>query len=129
MKRFLSLVLCCAALCSVLSGCNNPHNLAGDGLTWDDDPGGSGSPENTEQSLTLTYYPERSLNPFLSTDFTNRALFPLLYQSLFSVDRNYRVEPQLCKQYSVSSDLRTYTFYIEENVKYFIEFLKSTLEI
>lgn len=118
MKRFLSLVLCCAALCSVLSGCNNPHNLAGDGLTWDDDPGGSGSPENTEQSLTLTYYPERSLNPFLSTDFTNRALFPLLYQSLFSVDRNYRVEPQLCKQYSVSSDLRTYTFYIEENVTF-----------
>ena len=122
-KRILSVLLCIAALCSVLSGCKNPESPyvpTGDGLTWDDSPG-SGTvtnPDNPEQSLTLTYYPDRTLNPFLCTDFTNRALFPLLFQSLFVTDRNYQVEPQLCKQYSVSADLKTYTFYIEETVTF-----------
>ena len=51
------------------------------------------------------------MNPYTCTDFTNRAIFPLLYQSLFSVDRNYNVIPILCDRYSVSPDMRTYTIY------------------
>ncbi len=65
------------------------------------------------QSLTLTYYPDQSLNPILCTDFTNRALFSLMYQGLFSVDRDYQIQPVLCKSYRVSQDMKRYTFYVE----------------
>lgn len=118
MKRITAMVLCACIAMGLLGGCGGkePYTPTGDGLTWDEDytgptytaPGADGS-----QELLLTYYPDRSMNPYLCTDFTNRALFSLLYQSLFIVDRDYRVEPMLCKSYSVSEDMKTYTFYIE----------------
>ena len=124
MKRILCLILCAAMLAGVLAGCEygagGEHVPTGDGLTWEGeytgpvqtDPVGEGS----EQALNLAYYPDRTLNPFLCTDFTNRALFPLLYQSLFVIDRDYNVEPQLCSKYTMSPDMRTYTFYVENAV-------------
>ena len=121
MKRIVSLLLCSMLLLSALSGCsgdpNAPYTPTGDGLTWDEDYTGPNVVKPTQpqdQKLSLTYYPDRSMNPYLCGDFTNRALFPLLYQSLFIVDRDYHVEPMLCKQYSVSEDMRSYTFYMEQ---------------
>ena len=119
MKRALLILL--ALLCGLFAGCNpsdNPYVPTGDGLTWGDDNPAYSQPQDDEQALTLTYYPNIPLNPYLCTDFTNRALLSLLYQSLFVVDRNYQVQPMLCKSYSVSSNMRTYTFYIEENVTF-----------
>lgn len=122
MKRALLILL--ALLCGLFSGCNQSHTAhvpTGDGLTWDDDYTGpvyTKPQENQEQALTLAYYPDGSLNPYLCTDFTNRALFSLLYQSLFVVDRDYNVEPMLCKRYAMSDDMKSYTFYIEENVTF-----------
>lgn len=113
--------LCSALFLGLLSGCvsdpNAPYVPTGDGLTWEEDYTGPVVTKPTEeqvQELTLTYYPNRSMNPYLCTDFTNRALFSLLYQSLFVIDRDYHAEPQLCKKYSVSEDMRSYTFYLEE---------------
>ena len=54
------------------------------------------------------------MNPTIATDFTNRMLFSLIYQGLFSYDRAYQVQPVLCKEYSVSRDMRTYVFYLEK---------------
>ena len=119
MKRIISLQLCAIMLAGLLSGCaeqENTYTPTGDGLTWDEDYTGpvyTKPQENGEQVLKLTYYPDRSMNPFICTDFTNRALFSLLYQSLFAVDRSYNIEPQLCKSYRVSQDMKTYTFYVE----------------
>ena len=70
------------------------------------------------QKLTLTYYPNRSMNPFQCNDFTNRALFSLMYQGLFAVDRDYQVVPILCDRYQVSEDMKTYTIYIDEDVRF-----------
>ena len=117
MKRILCLLLCLVSLLGVLSGCENLDNYAptGDALSGRDDVLAPTSPQAQvkPQQLSLIYYAEKTLNPYLCTDFTNRALFPLLYQSLFIVDREYNVEPLLCKQYKVSQDMRTYTFYPE----------------
>lgn len=119
MKRILALLLCAILTAGMFTGCGadkKPYTPTGDGLTWDEDYTGNVAPdkqENSDQSLKLTYYPDRSMNPYNCTDFTNRALFSLLYQSLFSVDRSYNIEPQLCKQYKVSQDAKTYTFYPE----------------
>ena len=69
--------------------------------------------EVATQYLVLAYYPEESLNPYGCINFTNRTLFSLIYQGLFSVDRNYQATPILCKSYIMSEDMRTHTFYLE----------------
>ncbi len=68
---------------------------------------------NSEQVLTLTFDPTGTLNPYTDSDPANRMVFSLLYQGLFSVDMHYSVNPILCKQYSVSKDMQTYTFHLE----------------
>lgn len=119
MKRTLTLFISVFMIIGLFCGCSNEPGAyvpTGDGLTWDEDytgPMNTHKPETSDQSLSLTYYPDRSMNPFKCTDFTNRALFSLLYQSLFSIDRGYNIEPQLCKKYKVSEDMKTYTFYME----------------
>lgn len=67
--------------------------------------------EEKEQEIAMPYYPDRSMNPYQSTDITNRTLFPLVYQGLFAVDRNYEVEAVLCGRYTVTEDFRRYVFY------------------
>lgn len=121
MKRMASLLLCAALTVSTLTGCagapKKPYTPSGSGLTMEDDITPTLPPqEKPEQLLTLAYYPQRSLNPYESTDVTNRALFSLLYQGLFSVDRDYTVQPVLCKRYTVSDDMLTYVFYPEAAV-------------
>ncbi len=118
MKKILSMILSALVFVSLLGGCGTepgPYTPTGAGLSWDEDytgPVHQPEQDGSEQVLKLTYYPDRSMNPYICTDFTNRALFTLLYQSLFSADRTYSVEPQLCKNYRVSQDMKTYTFYI-----------------
>ena len=117
MKRLLALVLC---LCLIFCGCStsreDPYVPTGNGLSPE---GGETAPtvntgtENKTQTFSLPYYKDKTLNPYTCTDFTNRVLFSLLYQSLFIVKRDYTVEPQLCKSYKVSQDMKSYTFYPE----------------
>ncbi len=116
MKRLIAILLLSALL---LAGCgsDDPYIPTGDGLTWDEDytgPAVTQPPQDEEQTLTLIHYPNISMNPYTCTDFTNRALFSLIYQGLFSIDRNYNVEPVLCSHYTMSSSMTTYTFYIDE---------------
>ncbi len=117
MKRLIAMALCLA----MLWGCaveDVPHVPTGDGLTWEEGDSRPDSdttaPPATEQELKLVYYPDRSMNPLLSTDFTNRTLFSLIYQGLFSVNRDYEAEPQLCGSYAMSEDMRTHVFYLAD---------------
>lgn len=115
MKRPLAIILCLSLLCGLLSGCKKqqgPYVPTGDGL-YSDTTQVPTTPGISEQALTLACYFEKSLNPYTATDFTNRTLLPLMYQGLFSVDRNYQAYPILCKQYRVSADMKTYTFYLQ----------------
>ena len=72
----------------------------------------------TVQELTLTWYPDRSMNPYACNDFTNRALFSLIYQGLFAVGRDYQAVPILCSRYQRSEDMKTWTIYIEESAAF-----------
>lgn len=112
MKKWMACLLLAGIL---LSGCavgEDAYLPSGGGLFQPTKPAPS-DPVKTEQSLTLGYNPEKALNPYEATDMTNRMLFSLLYQGLFAVDREYNVTPILCKNYSVSKDMKTYVFYLE----------------
>lgn len=112
MKRMLILLLCAALLlcgCSGQNGTQNPTTPTYFGDTNGVKPNGT---QQEDQTLSLVYAPEESLNPYQSQNTANRALFSLIYQGLFSVDRKYEAYPILCDTYNVSADLMTYTFYL-----------------
>ena len=117
MKRLIALFLI-FTLC-LTAGCqedDTPYVPTGDALAAEDDPlqqATDPTEDTAEQDLVLVYYPGVTMNPYLCTDFTNRALFSLLYQGLFTVDVNYEVSPMLCSRYTVSSNMRNYTFYVD----------------
>lgn len=116
MKRATALLLAITLSLTLLAGCHterSPHIPTGDAL---EDASGSTTAPEAEQSqqLSLAYYPDRSLNPYTCADYTNRCLFSLLYQGLFTVDREYTASPVLCRSYYRSRDMRTYIFYLEE---------------
>ncbi len=67
----------------------------------------------TDQGFTLAYFPDQGFNPYDCLNINNRMLFSLLYQSLFITDSRGRVEPQLCKSFTVSEDLTTCIFTLE----------------
>lgn len=117
MKKILLMIICIIISVCVLSACNSqddPYVPTGNALGEEAMPPSATEP--MDQSLTLTYYREDSLNPLTCSDYTNRTIMPLLYQGLFAVDRDYKVEPILCKNYRISSDMKTYTFYVENAV-------------
>lgn len=112
MKRILALLLCAAILlcgCGVGNSGLNPTTPTYFGDTNGVKPGGN---NQGVQALSLIYDPTEQLNPYKSENTANRALFSLIYQGLFSVNRDYDAEPVLCERYSVTADLKTYTFYL-----------------
>lgn len=67
-------------------------------------------PAEEQEIFALAYWPDRTLNPYQCTDMTNRVLFNLIYQGLFTVTAEYEARPMLCTSYNVSNDLRSWTF-------------------
>ena len=123
MKRILPLILCLSLLLSLFAGCaaeNRPYEPTGDALMPEDaDLTATQPPEDdTPQELTLAFYPKRELNPFRSTDFTNRVLFSLIYQGLFTYNTHYEPVPILCERYRSTSDNRTYTIFLDKNARF-----------
>ncbi len=122
MKRFLAIFLTAALLLS-MTGCGSEKEdyvPTGDALLMEGQDPESVNPQESapKQELTMVYYPDRSLNPLQSNDFTNRVLFSLMYQGLFNVDSNYNVVPILCENYRVSPSNRTWTFYLSPLAKF-----------
>lgn len=113
MRKQLFAIMLAALL---LTGCvssGGTYVPTGDGLYQDTPTLPEETEPTREQELTMVYYPNRSLNPYTATDFTNRALFSLIYQGLFSVDASYQTTPILCKKYVRSKDMTVHTFYLE----------------
>ncbi|MBQ7800697.1 MAG: hypothetical protein IJ375_00065 [Oscillospiraceae bacterium] len=119
MKRTAILTLCLSLLLGLFSGCaaeNTPYVPHGDALVYgDSDIAEQSSDEEAEpQEFSLAYYADRSLNPLTCKDYTNRVLFSLVYQGLFSVNRDYEAVPILCDRYEVSESYKTYTVYLAD---------------
>ncbi len=69
-------------------------------------------------SFGMVYLPAYGLNPLTCTATVNRAMFSLLYESLFVVSNQFRAEPVLCQSFRVSEDAKNYRFYLVEGVTF-----------
>lgn len=123
MKRILLLALCAAMLLTFFSGCaaeDTPYVPTGDALAPEDADVNATQPVETgkAQIFSLAYYTNRSMNPVIATDFTNRALFSLIYQGLFFVNSKNEPVPILCKNYRYSTDYRTFTFLLMDDARF-----------
>lgn len=123
MKKILLLLLCAAMVLGLFSGCaaeDAPYVPTGDALAPEDADVNATVPaeESEPQEFSLAYYKERSMNPTIATDYTNRMLFSLIYQGLFFVDSNNQPVPILCKNYKFSTDSRTFTFFLMDDATF-----------
>lgn len=117
MRKITALCLLLALVVGTMAGCGEAESSyvpTGDALhSQGNTQASTTAPQDTEQVLRMVYHPEESLNPYRTADSTNRLFMPLLYQGLFSVDAEYNPTPILCRAYSVSKDMKVYTFYLE----------------
>lgn len=123
MKKILLLLLCAALVFGLFTGCaaeDTPYIPTGDALAPEDADVNATIPEESseEQEFSLAYYPKYSMNPVIATDYTNRALFSLMYQGLFFVNSKNEPVPILCKNYKYSTDYRTFTFFLMDGATF-----------
>ena len=118
-KKNISILLCLAMLAGLFTGCAAAHvpeayEPTGSALEGEVQQDAQTAEEEAgEQTLSLAYYANQSMNPLECDDYTNRAIMPLMYQGLFAVNRDYEAVPLLCKSYSASVDLMTYEFTVD----------------
>lgn len=114
MKRLIALLLLAAMLLTLFSGCTEEdvYVPTGSGLAPEEGEDPTDATGEAAQELMLVYSPEESMNPYVTYDPANRALLSLIYQGLFAVDSDYNVTPILCREYTRSVDMCSYTFYI-----------------
>ena len=125
MKKLIALALCAALTAGIFSGCSQEEKTAhiptGDGLYTGEEVVVT-TPKETEpvqtKQIVMAYYAELGMNPYTCVDYTNRAVFPLIYQSLFVTDREGVTSPLLCKSFRVSADMKNYTFYIMDDARF-----------
>lgn len=122
MKKWISILLCLCMVMGLLSGCQaeapESYVPTGDALIMEDEEEVKQVVDDGTQSFSLVYYPDAGLDPINCTDYTNRVIFPLVYQSLFSVTRDNEVIPILCESYTVSADQRTYEFTLKHGITF-----------
>lgn len=122
MKKLIALCLVLTVL-TMLWGCNaDSAELTQSVTQTETEPVTEASepPEAVKEkgSFGMSYLPEQGLNPLTCRATMNRALFSLLYESLFVVSNQFRAEPLLCKSFSVSEDGMTYHFNLMPGVRF-----------
>lgn len=119
MTKALSILLTVCLLFS-LAACGYDYSdyVPNGGGLADGDSTTPTQPDNQDKVITMTYYKELGLNPYLCTNSTNRVLMSLMYQGLFTTDASYNTTPVLCGSYEISPDLRTHTFTVTEDATF-----------
>jgi len=111
MKRLLAIL----ALVCLLTGCAEENGYIPTGGGFQDGSSPSSQPvTQVTGEVRLAYDKDGSLHPYTASDRNNRALLSLIYQGLFAINGDYEATPVLCRSYQVSSDMRTWTFYLED---------------
>jgi len=118
-KRFFSLLLIAFLLMGCVANQNNDGYVpTGDAILMEGQDPEDLVEEEVPQDLVLAYYPDRSMNPLIGNNITNRVLFSLIYQGLFATDSRNNTYPMLCSHYEKTADNRTITVYLEPDATF-----------
>lgn len=77
-----------------------------------------GSDSEEEVPFGLSYMPQYGLNPYECNVTSNRALFSLLYESLFVVTHDFSASPVLCESFESSGGGTLYQFRLLPNARF-----------
>jgi peptide/nickel transport system substrate-binding protein len=72
-------------------------------------------------SKTLRFIPQadlRSIDPIWTTAYVTRNFGYLVFDTLFSLDKDFKPQPQMVDRWTVSGDQLTYTFVLREGLKW-----------
>ena len=110
MKKSITILITALLMVSLLWGCGqqDPYIPTGNGLGEQGATQPTLTPGGAEQKLSLVYHPDKTMNPYSCADYTNRALFSLIYQGLFTVDKDYQVKAMLCSRLGVGGSENLY---------------------
>lgn len=70
------------------------------------------------QNFALPYLPDFTLDPITCPDGMQQVVASLLYEGLFQLDPQFQPQSQLCTDYQVSEDGRTYVFTLRPGVSF-----------
>lgn len=122
MKRFISLFLVFALLAALLlSGCGSeetelPQEEAPSDLLLGEPVTGK-LPEG--DALTIDYAPTESVNPLSGTGSTNALLTNLIYETPFTVGKDYTFAPtRLIKDFEFYDEGKTWSFTVDTSVQF-----------
>ena len=122
-KRIVAMALCLCTLLSLLASCGTKEEEeayvpTGDAILMEGEEPTEAPDAGEDETLVLAYYPNRSMNPLIAMNFSNRVLFSLIYQGLFAYNSQNQTVPILCSKYRVSPDNMIYTFYVDPNARF-----------
>lgn len=60
----------------------------------------------------------KQLDPFITSDYMVRNHGYMVYDTLFSMDENLKVQPQMVDSFTVSDDRLTYSFVLRDGIKF-----------
>ena len=78
-------------------------------------------PAALAQQKVLKFIPQadlRILDPITTTAYITRNHGYMVYDTLFAIDSNFHVQPQMVDKYEVSADKLTYTFTLRDGLKF-----------
>lgn len=118
--KHLSQVLISVLLPAILlTGCWQDGITPDDGVLPAQSADASESAQQTAslpETLSLSYYPNQSLDPITCPDGAQQTIAALLYEGLFALDDQLAPQPQLCSSYTYDPDTLTYVFALRSGV-------------
>ena len=107
-KKVCTLILTATMFITIFSGCASNSSEEGDG--------GSGADRDDVVVFVESVF--FNLNPFETVSYVNMYLFNQVYETLTYIDDNSQINPCLATDWKVSEDLKTYTFNLQQGVKF-----------
>ncbi|WP_039944227.1 ABC transporter substrate-binding protein [Thermicanus aegyptius] len=94
----------------LLTGCSSGEKTATNEGVSQEKTGGT-------LNISLDSDPPK-LDPSLSTALVDRMVFQSIFDKMVDIDENGEIIPMLAKEWKISEDLRTYTFVLQQGVKF-----------
>lgn len=101
----------------ILAGCSSGTNTSTEG-TQNSEGDASGSTSIAEKFNMAMGAQPPSLDPHISTAIATRDIAMQVFETLVTIDKDYKPVPMLAESIDVSEDGKTYTFHLRQGIKF-----------